>query len=185
MCCLWKLSRRSECCSVTFCLSIEQRNSGVHWCKYSFHHGAHYVLHWNYVRMCVCVCVCVCVCENFVRNIFLSFCLLRNDMQSTGKNFMTLCVCLQFLCEIVAFIWPCGIFLCPHSVSEDTSAACNIWLLVHSTLLYSFALSGSPSFIDQTSCGCSLILLDSVCILLSFFTLFHIISLRERLLHVQ
>ena len=64
-------------------------------------------------------------------------------MQSTGKNFMTLCLCIQFLYENVAVILPgvaCGIFRCPHSISKETSAACNIRLLVRSTLLYSFAL---------------------------------------------
>jgi len=97
---------------------------------------------WRTLRFTLKLCAHMCVCVwNVVRNIFCLFCLLRNDMQSTDKNFITLCVCLQFLYEIVAVIWPCiacGIFLCPHSVSEDMSPACNIWLPAHSTL-YSFA----------------------------------------------
>jgi hypothetical protein len=150
MCCLWKLSRRSEFCSVAFCLSIERRNSGVHWYKYSFHCGTlHFTLKFC-THMCVCLCVraCihvhvhVCVCENFVRNIlFFLFIEWYAVHRQEFHDFM--CVCIQFLYENIAVTWPriaCGIFLCPHSVSKDKSAACNVWRLARSTPLYLLAL---------------------------------------------
>jgi hypothetical protein len=138
-----------------------------------------HIFHWKY--MCVCARACVSDwLKTLLRNIFVLLFIEKWHALHRQKFCDSVCVyvcarmcaCVWFLYKSMALICPCvahGIHACPHSISKDTNAASMFHPSGIHSLCPNVAISGNPTGRDHTRSDWCLILLDSVCFIMSFF----------------